>query len=104
MPQHCPADRRAILDRWRRSGLPATDYAITCGLSSSTLYRWRRAERDRPLGFVELVVPAGDSPAETPWAPAGDSGVVIELRDGVAIRLASGFDGAALRRAIESIR
>ena len=34
--------RILILDTWRRSGLPATDFAPLVGVSHHTLYKWKR--------------------------------------------------------------
>src|SRR5262249_14867578 len=34
--------RLLLLDTWRRSGLPAADFAALVGLSRHTLYEWKR--------------------------------------------------------------
>ncbi len=36
------AQRLLLLDTWRRSGLPAGDFAVLVGVSAHTLYEWRR--------------------------------------------------------------
>ena len=49
-----PQQRLAILDCWRRSGLPAKDFSPLVGVSRHTLYAWKqRFERLGAAGFVE---------------------------------------------------
>src|SRR5262245_13312202 len=46
--------RLLVLDVWRRSGLPAGDFAPLVGLSKYTLYEWkRRFEADGPAGLAD---------------------------------------------------
>src|SRR5262245_31487575 len=46
--------RLLVLDLWRRSGLPAGDFAPLVGLSRFTLYEWkRRFEADGPAGLAD---------------------------------------------------
>jgi transposase InsO family protein len=46
--------RLLLLDIWRRSGLPAGDFAPLVGLSKYTLYEWkRRFEADGPAGLAD---------------------------------------------------
>jgi Helix-turn-helix domain len=46
--------RLPLLDTWRRSGLPAGDFAPPVGVSRHTLYDWkRRFEADGPAGLVD---------------------------------------------------
>ena len=43
-----------ILDTWRRSGLPAGDFAVLVGVSKHTLYAWKkRFEEEGPGGLVD---------------------------------------------------
>ena len=35
-------ERLLVLDTWKRSGLPASEFAALVGLSAPTLYIWRR--------------------------------------------------------------
>jgi len=43
-----------ILDVWRRSSLPAADFAPLVGVSMHSLYKWRKAfEADGPAGLLE---------------------------------------------------
>lgn len=52
--------RLLLLDVWRRSGLPAGDFAPLVGLSKFTLYEWkRRFEADGPAGLADK--PRGSS-------------------------------------------
>ncbi len=49
-----PEQRLAVLDCWRRSGLPAKDFAPLVGVSRHTLYAWKqRFERLGAAGFVD---------------------------------------------------
>lgn len=49
-----PQQRLLILDSWRRSGLPAGDFAPLVGLSRHTLYSWKkRFDREGPGGLVD---------------------------------------------------
>jgi transposase len=49
-----PQQRLAILDCWRRSGLPAKDFAPLVGVSRHTLYAWKqRFERLGAAGFPD---------------------------------------------------
>jgi len=49
-----PEQRLVILDCWKRSGLPAKDFAPLVGVSRHTLYAWKqRFERLGTAGFLE---------------------------------------------------
>ncbi len=49
-----PEDRLLILDTWMRSGLAATDFAPLVGVSSHTLYGWKRKfDELGPEGLVD---------------------------------------------------
>jgi transposase InsO family protein len=49
-----PEQRLLILDAWRRSGLPAGDFAPLVGVSRHTLYAWQKAfSREGPSGLME---------------------------------------------------
>jgi transposase InsO family protein len=46
--------RLLLLDTWRRSGLPAGDFAALCGLSKHTLYSWKkRFDAHGPAGLMD---------------------------------------------------
>ena len=46
--------RILLLDTWKRSGLPATDFASIVGVSHHTLYKWRRDfDKYGPAGLTE---------------------------------------------------
>jgi transposase InsO family protein len=48
------AQRLLILDSWRRSGLPAGDFAELVGLSKHTLYAWKKKfEEEGPGGLAD---------------------------------------------------
>jgi transposase InsO family protein len=49
-----PQQRLLILDTWRRSGLPAGDFAVMVGMSKHTLYSWKKKfEKDGPAGLMD---------------------------------------------------
>ncbi len=57
-----PEQRLLILDAWRRSGLPAGDFAPLVGLSRYTLYAWKkRFDAEGPAGLLDKPkgMPAG---------------------------------------------
>jgi transposase InsO family protein len=46
--------RLLLLDTWRRSGLPAGDFAALVGLSKHTLYAWKKKfDTEGPAGLME---------------------------------------------------
>jgi transposase InsO family protein len=46
--------RLLLLDTWRRSGLPAADFAALVGLSKHTLYSWKKKfDRQGPAGLMD---------------------------------------------------
>jgi transposase InsO family protein len=52
--QFLPEQRLLVLDAWRRSGLPAGDFAPLVGVSKHTLYAWqRRFEAEGPAGLLD---------------------------------------------------
>ena len=49
-----PQQRLLLLDTWKRSGLPAGDFAALVGLSKHTLYDWKRKfEAEGPGGLMD---------------------------------------------------
>lgn len=54
-PASLTAEQRVIiLDTWRRSGLPAGDFADMVGISKHTLYSWKKKfEQEGPAGLME---------------------------------------------------
>jgi transposase InsO family protein len=53
-PQISPEQRLLILDTWRRSGLPATDFSTIVGIPTHTLYTWKkRFEQEGPAGLMD---------------------------------------------------
>jgi transposase InsO family protein len=53
-PEMTPERRLLILDTWRRSGLPAGDFAVLVGVAKHTLYKWKqRFELEGPAGLVD---------------------------------------------------
>lgn len=51
---HTPQQRLLLLDSWRRSGLPAGDFAALVGISKHTLYKWNQQfEQLGPEGLLD---------------------------------------------------
>jgi transposase InsO family protein len=49
-----PTQRLLLLDTWRRSGLPAGDFAALVGVSKHTLYAWKkRFDQQGPAGLLD---------------------------------------------------
>lgn len=49
-----PEQRLLLLDTWKRSGLPATEFSTLVGVSGHTLYEWkRRFEARGPAGLAD---------------------------------------------------
>jgi len=108
-------DRRRILDRWDRSGLSASAFAPTVGVSPWTLYAWRQRTRGGRLAsgggdcrvpstaivpaFVEISA-IGDHAADH---GDGEGRIEISLPRDLTVRVAPGFDADTLRRAVEAI-
>ncbi len=54
------AQRLLLLDTWRRSQLPATDFAILVGVSKHSLYGWKkRFDEEGPAGLADRPRGAG---------------------------------------------
>jgi transposase InsO family protein len=52
--------RLLLLDTWRRSGLPAKDFAALVGISKHTLYKWKQLfEQQGPAGLADQPRGAG---------------------------------------------
>jgi transposase InsO family protein len=53
-PPLTPHQRLLLLDTWRRSGLPAGDFAALVGISKHTLYAWKKKfDRQGPAGLMD---------------------------------------------------
>ena len=53
-PALTPQQRLLLLDTWRRSALPAADFAAMVGLSKHTLYAWKkRFDEEGPAGLMD---------------------------------------------------
>ena len=91
--------------RWRRSGLPAKEFAHSVGINSGTLTYWAcrlgrerrlrdaaspRSEVSRPapdVGFVEIMAGSG-----------GDCRFELELGNGRRLRIPASFEAPVLER------
>ena len=65
-----PEERLLILDAWEKSGLAATDFAPLVGLTSSTLYAWKKAaEGNRRCGRDAAEICSADQRLRNPVSP-----------------------------------
>lgn len=102
------AQRRRVLEDWKRSGLTSHEFARVSGVSHASLYKWKRelgaaGDKRRAAAFVE-VVPAGSAGAGADLSQGGaESGVEVLIGESLRIHLRRGFDPATLRRVIEAI-
>jgi len=54
LPTLTPQQRLLLLDTWRRSGLPAGDFAALVGVSKHTLYAWKQKfDKQGPAGLLD---------------------------------------------------
>jgi transposase InsO family protein len=54
LPTLTPQQRLLLLDTWRRSGLPAGDFAALVGVSKHTLYAWKQKfDTQGPAGLLD---------------------------------------------------
>jgi transposase-like protein len=106
---HTDRERRAAVARWRRSGLPAHEFALVVGVSPATLYAWSRRFRGgvrqvadigvHTTSLVELV-PTKDSAARMQSVPACDTDISLALRSGRTLHFPSHVADEVLRRLI----
>src|SRR6516165_7605733 len=75
-PAFTPEQRLLILDAWRRSGLPAGDFAPLVGLSKHTLYAWKKKFDDQgpalpasPSAVARVLHEEGYEGVETATTP-----------------------------------
>lgn len=106
--------RLLLLDTWRRSGLPAGDFAALVGLSKHTLYAWKRKfEAEGPAGLEDK--PRGGPHGSRLPGCGGDPQCLVgqmsafaaadlltqvglaEVEDLLAHRLAGGEDSAVVQ-------
>lgn len=93
---------RGVVSELKNSGLSGAAFCRQRGLNLKQMCRWKRrfstdedAGRD-DAGFMELITP--DAPHST------SSGISIEIKGGICIRLARGFDVATLRAVLLAVR
>ena len=104
------------LQRWQHSRLSVRDYCARHHLREPNFYCWRRVLHQRGLWTPALVdsTAAADAPAAaapplfvaatlTPIAAAPEP-LELVLPDGLAVRVAAGFDDATLRRLLALLR
>ncbi len=111
-------EMRAVLERWRLSGLPLSRFAEREGIGRKTLYRWRlrlgvggqRLRPGRPkrtpgaMGRVGSAVAFTEVNWQRPTAAPSAISFEVELRDGTTVRVPVGFDALALRTLLDTLR
>ena len=84
-----------LLAEQESSGLSVAEFAEEVGVSSGTLYSWRRRLADPPSVGELVEVTVADSDA------GGGGTLVLRVDERYAIELEEDFDGAALSRLLE---
>ena len=83
------------VERWRRSGQTAQEFAAQEGVRATTLSWWsaelRRAARASP-GFIEVASPVKD-----------EGRIEVVLGERLRIRVSGAFDAALLRRVVAAL-
>lgn len=100
MARQTAAQWSKLVEQWRRSKLPAREFAARAGVTASTLawWKWRLGSggaerRDARMGMVPVEVVSADAvAAETP----------VEVALGhVIVRVRRGFDAKTLGRVLD---
>ena len=107
-------EMRALLEKWKRSGLPLARFADREGIAQKTMYRWRRrlrvgddcVRRGRP---PVASVGGGSASIFTEMSSAlgtASSAVTFEvvLRSGTTVRVPEHFDPGALSMLLQTLR
>jgi hypothetical protein len=97
------------VERWQRSQLTIRDFCARHDFSEPSFHGWKRILAER--GLLSSCEPATTQPS-TPLfvaATVAEVAVVplsleIVLADGVTVRVAAGFDAAALRQLLAILR
>jgi transposase-like protein len=126
MEQPSGQQRAKWVERWKDSGLTATEFAAEAGLTASALYYWssqlsaasrrdsggrdestERSAQSRRTSFAKPEKrPATPSPrfVELPVAAVACAPAMLELLLGeVRVRVPSGFDEATLTRVVRAL-
>jgi transposase-like protein len=97
------AERRQLLQEYRRSGLTQREFAAEAGLGLSTLHAWLRREqmagKEEGVQFVSLPGPAAGIAAEK--APAAYR---IELPNRFVLEIPPGFRREEVAGLVEVLR
>ncbi len=99
------AQRRSVVEGWRRSEEPLTRYCARLGVSMSSFYRWRRTVNEAPQGKPRFVPVSVVEPSAASAVPAKHetAGVWVVLENGRRLDLARGFCPATLRAAVSAL-
>jgi transposase-like protein len=111
---------RALLEKWKRSGLPLARFAAREGITQKTMYRWRRRLRvgdDRVRRGRPPVASVGGGEGERLQAASiftevsaavrtASAAVTFEvvLRSGTTVRVPAHFDPGALSLLLQTLR
>ena len=102
---------RGHIEAWRASGRSRGEYCAAQGLSRQPFGWWawrfdrepRPAETGGPVGRflpVEVAAITAAAVSDVGTTAVPDARIEIALPDGVAVRVGSGFDAAALQRVL----
>lgn len=94
---------RALVRDWKASGLSQAAFARRRGISAQRLGYWRLRLGQLPPEAAPTDSIFVEIPEVTSFGPAGIGHVVVELRDGVRVRVERGFDPELLRAVVASL-
>ena len=100
------------VERWRDSGLSATEFAAEIGVNANSLRHWgwrvkaeRRRAESKPsameaeaLTWVEVTAPKAEQEPTPSPAPAPSEKIELVLASGHVVRVPTHFEPEALRR------
>lgn len=111
-PQNKSRNRRSLseiaklIDQLKNSGRTVAEFAARQGVSPASVYRWKRLVRDRgqtqPQNTPVRIVPKLES-GELLLASRQESGIRLQLPNGIECSLSRDFDERALARLLETL-
>ena len=105
------AETRVVVDAWKDSGLSLREFTDRHNLPHKKLERWvcafRKAEQpteNNPMRFMPVQLKAHAAPEGGAEDGLGSNSMQIELPTGLSVTVGPGFDAAALKRLVETVR
>ena len=105
------AEARVVVDAWKDSGLSLREFTDQHQLPHKKLERWvctfRKAEQpteNNPMRFMPVQIKAHAAPVGGAEDGLGPDSMQIKLPTGLSVTVGPGFDAAALKRLVETVR